>query len=141
MKPLKRKRAGAKKVTQPVDAVYPELDNLREAYKQSQIEALESRHRSLSLESAILTFCKEHGIEKYSRGPGRSLTPVEASTEHINWEELRKQLKPAQWKRLLGAPQPDKAKLAALVETGEIDASIVSACVTYTLNKPYVRLT
>lgn len=135
-----RKLRKLKKVTQPEATVYPELDNLRSLLKELQQVGIQNRTEYLATEAAILAFCAKHDIEKYDRGPGRSVTPVHPMGEEVDWDGIKKRLTPKQWAMILADPKPDKSKLQAALEVGAIKRDDIKPFVHDKPIKPYVNL-
>jgi hypothetical protein len=131
---LKRKR------TQPQGVAYPELESALARMYDIQMNTLADRKRFLELELFVLNFCQEHGLDTYDHGPFKG-TPVRPTGEDIDWDGLKKKLPPDKWKKILGAPQPEKAKLEALMELGEVDPAVVKEFITEKPIKPSVRIT
>lgn len=139
VKKLRRLRP-VKKKQQPEEVAYPELENALMRMKQIQDDALEGRLIFLNLEAWVLDFMKKYGIETYDRGKYRATT-VSPMGEVVDWDGLKKKLKPEHWKQILGEPQPVKDKLAALMELGIVPADVVKEFITDKPIKPHVKIT
>jgi hypothetical protein len=136
----KRRALKRKGITQPEDVRYPALDATLEHMKRIVDAYTAGRIKFVELEAWALRFMKEKGIKNYNGAVLRG-TAIYPTGEIVDWDGLQKALGQRTWKKILGEPQPDKSKLEALIELGEVDADLVSEYVTDKENKAYVKIT
>lgn len=134
----KLKRPGLK--AQPSDTVYPALEKMIAEMRQLQDEGLANRNRFFQLETEVLRYLKEHGIEKYDHGPGRRATAVYKVLDDVDWDGIREAIGPENWEMILGEPQPVKKKLVSLAELGIIEAEVIEPFLKDKPSKPYVLI-
>jgi hypothetical protein len=135
--PRKLKR---KKAAQPEDVRYPALDATLEQMDRLIREGLANRQQFFKLEAWVLKFMESKGIDAYNGANFRG-TPVRPTTEIVYWDKIKEKLGPVKWKKILGEPQPDKSKLEALMELGEISVEDIAECLEDKTIKPHVKLT
>lgn len=141
VKKLKKLRRGPK-TEQPVDVAYPELERMLAGYNEAKDAATVAAMRSFDLAERIITFMRDKGIDKYTRG-AYTADVRQAHPEVLDWEGIQGVLPDSIWKQILGEPQPVKQKLEALIELGIIDTEMAAAIakfITVKDNKPYVDL-
>lgn len=134
------KRKLKKKVAQPGDVAYPELENALAQMDRLIDEGLENKKKFLQLEAWALNFMADKNIDTYTHGPLVG-TPVRPEGEDVDWEGIKKALTAQQWESILGEPQPVKAKLEALIELKQVKPEVIEPHVRAKPIKPHIRIT
>lgn len=129
-----------RKVTQDDGVVIPEVETLLSKMKGLQDEGLRNRQLFFEYEARVLELLKKHGLDTYDRGPLRG-TGTYGSDAVYDWEGIRKLLGPKKWGQILAEPPPDKDKLKAMVELGQVPADALAEFITDKPKKPYVTIT
>lgn len=135
----KLKKLKYRKVTQPQDVAYPELEYMLGAYDRAKQAATTTAMESFALAQKIIDFMRSKKIGKYTHGT-YTADIRQAHPEVVDWEGIRGVVPADKWQQILGEPQPVKSKLEALIELGVIDGDLIAPFVTTKENKPYVDL-
>lgn len=131
----RRRRRTAESVDRLSDAQIA-LKTARYEELKSQAAQLEKEYKAIQRE--ILAEMKERGVESIDFGPGR-VTRTAAKKITISVDVLR-ELLPTRVFNQVTTRQVDKTQLAAAVQAGTIEASVVAEASEETENAPYIRI-